>query len=180
MNKLEELSLKELKEKAIALGIPEEDLKGFASRTPLIVMLRAIQNKPSEPVKTLESVESTKVREEDDRRWENKVERQRKFYDSQPKIRTLIPTEGDEKPGVVKKVDGSLNYENLVPISGAVWSKTFNGLRVVYPKGVYIDVPEEIANKIGLELNLTNHAGDQWRLDRVKPETGEQVSKQLT
>lgn len=180
MNKLEELSLKELKAKAIALGVPEEDLKGFTSRTPLIVMIRAIQAKPIvEPVK-LEPIETTQVREADDRRWENKVERQRKFYDSQPKIRTLIPTEGDEKPGVVKKVTGSLNYENLVPVSGAVWSKTFNGLRVVYPKGVYVDMPEEIANKIGLELNLTNHAGDAWRLDRVKPETGEQVSKQLS
>ena len=110
---------------------------------------------------------------------ENKVERQRRFYDSQPRIRTWIPLEGDEKEGVVKKVEGSPNYDSLVHVSGAVWSKTFNGLRVIYPKGAYIDVPKDIADNMGLELHLTTHAGDQWKIDRVKPETGELVSKQL-
>ena len=173
MNTLEELTLTQLKEKALTLGIPEGELKNFTVKAALISTIRAMQK--TEPVKTLEPTESTQVREADDRRWETKVERMKKFLDEQPTVRVLIPLDGDEKPGEVKEVNGQ-----MVAVSGAVWSKTFNGYRVSIPKGKYWTVPQSIADNIEQEYHQTTHAGDQWKLDRVKPETGEQVSKQLS
>jgi len=171
--KLEELTLAQLKEKAVTLGIPEEELKNFTTKAPLITTIRAMQS--AKPVKTLEPVESTQVREADDRRWETKVERMKKFLASQPTVRVLIPLDEGEKPGEVREVNGE-----MVAVSGAVWSKTFNGYRVTIPKGKYWTVPEAIADNIEQEYHQTTHAGDRWKIDRVKPETGEQVSKQLT
>ncbi len=175
MNTLEELTLNQLKEKAIALGIAETELKNFNNKSAVITMIRAIQNVKPEPVKTLEPTESTQVREQDDRKWEGKVEKMKKFLASQPTIRVLIPLDEGEKPGEVREVNGQ-----WVAVSGAVWSKTFNGYRVTIPKGKYWTVPEAIAENIEQEYHQTTHAGDQWKIDRVKPDTGEQVSKQLS
>lgn len=175
MNTLEELTLTQLKEKALVLGIPEQELKNFTTKAPLITTIRAMQNIKPEPVKTLEPVESTQVREADDRRWENKVERMKNFLASQPTVRVLIPLDEGEKPGELKEVNGE-----MVAVGGAVWSKTFNGYRVTIPKGKYWTVPQAIAENIEQEYHQTTHAGDAFRIDRVKPETGEQVSKQLS
>ena len=171
MNTLEELTLKQLKEKALTLGITEDELKGFISKSPLITMIRAIQNTKS--VKTLEPVETTVEREADDRRWESKAMRMKKNLESQPTVRVLIPLEGDEKPGEVKEVNGQ-----WVAVSGAVWSKTFNGYRVTVPKGKYWTVPMQIAENIEQEYHQTQHAGDAFRIDRIK-EDGKPVSERL-
>jgi hypothetical protein len=40
-------------------------------------------------------------------------------------------------------------------------------------------VAQDIADNIEKEYHQTVHAGDQWKIDRVKPETGRQVSEQL-
>jgi len=47
----------------------------------------------------------------------------------QPKIRILIPVEGKEKPGMT------------VPV-------TINGYRLNIAKGVYVEVPEQVADMI--------------------------------
>jgi len=173
MPKLEELTLSQLKEKALALGLTEGELKSFSSKATVIATIRAIEK--VKPVATLNPTENPKEIKEDSRRWETKVDRMRAFLADQPTVRVLVPLEGDEKQGVVKEVNGQ-----MVTVSGAVWSKTFNGYRVCIPKGKYVNVAQSIADNIEQEYHQTTHAGDQWKLDRVKSETGELVSKQLT
>lgn len=173
MPKLEELTLSQLKEKAISLGLTEGELKSFNSKATVIATIRAIEK--VKPVATLTPTETPRETKADNLRWETKVDRMRDFLESQPTVRVLVPLEGDEKQGVVKEVNGQ-----MVVVSGAVWSKTFNGYRVCIPKGKYVDVPQAVADNIEKEYFQTTHAGDAWKLDRVKPETGEPVSKQLS
>lgn len=173
MPKLEELSLSQLKEKAVVLGLTAEELKSFITKASIIATIRAIEK--VKPVATLNPTETPREIKEDSRRWETKVDKMRAFLENQPTVRVLIPLEGDEKQGVVKEANGQ-----MVAVSGAVWSKTFNGYRVCIPKGKYTDVPQSIAENIEKEYHQTTHAGDQWKLDRVKAETGELVSKQLS
>jgi len=173
MPKLEELSLNQLKEKAVALGLTEKELKSFNSKATVIATIRAIEK--AKPVATLNPTDTPRETKKDTRRWENKVDRMRNFLKGQSTVRVLIPLDGDEKQGVVKEVNGQ-----MVAVSGSVWSKTFNGYRVCVPKGKYTDVPQSIAENIEKEYHQTAHAGDAWKTDRPKAETGEPVSKQLT
>ena len=101
-----------------------------------------------------------------------------KHLEKQDKVRVLIPLEPKEKVGVVKevKVRGILQYRH---VSGAVWSKTFNGYKIILPKGVYTNVPEQIADNIAAELDQTQRAGESLKIDRIDPSTGRPVADQL-
>ena len=69
--------------------------------------------------------------------------------------------------------------EEIFVKSGAVWSKSFNGYRVIIPKGVYTEVAKDIAKNVSDELNQTLMAGDEFKLDRIDPNTGRPVREQL-
>ena len=141
-------------------------------------------SEPSEPTEAKEPVkEKPKVSMEEDRKidrgWENKAEIMRKNFESQPTVEIMIPCEGEEQPGVVKTeiVNGK---EVTIAVSGAVWSKTFNGHRVIIPKGVYTPVAKQVADNIAKEFAQTQSAGEQWKIDRKDPNTGGTVKQQLS
>lgn len=170
--KLEELTLSELKVLAIEYGIPEEDLKNFTVKAALITTIRAVMN--VKPVETLTPTADPAQDQKDNRRWETKADIMRTFLKSQPTVRILVPLESGESQGVVEERNGQ-----FVTISGSVWSKTFNGYRYAVPKGKYVDVPQAIAENIEKEFFQTTHAGDAFKIDRIKNDTGRPVSDQL-
>lgn len=71
---------------------------------------------------------------------------------AQPKVRIFVPLEGKEKLGVTISV-------------------ILNGYRLNVPKGVYIDVPEQVAEVIADSLNQSSViANHPLRMDGNRPE----------
>jgi len=177
--KLEELTVKELQAEAVKLGMPEEDTKTFTTKAPLIATINALKaSNVVKKVDTLEPKVNPKEEKQDEKRWKSKAERQQDFFDSQPKVRVLIPLDPHEKQGVVREVMVK-GRKKIIHVSGAVWSKTFNGFMVIIPKGIYTEVSQPVADNIAEEYNQTQHAGDQWLIDRIDPQTGKPVRSQL-
>jgi|SRR3990167_3455938 len=119
-----------------------------------------------------------KEEKETERHWSAKADRQKAYFDSLPRVRILIPCESGEKPGVIeeKVVDGK---KQMVVVSGAVWSKTFNGYKVIVPKGVYTEVSEAVAENIAEEYNQVQKSNARFSLDRIDTQTGRPVKEQL-
>ena len=171
-----------LKKEAVKLGMSEVDVIKFKDEDTLratINTLKANQVVVPEPEVITPVVESPKENKEDERRWKTKADRQKTFFDSQEKITVMIPLEPGEKPGVIKTKKVGDREETFV-VSGAVWSKTFNGYRVIIPKGVYTPVAKGIAENLSKELNQTMTAGEAFKLDRIDPNTGRPVRDQLS
>jgi hypothetical protein len=179
---LEEMTLKQLQDEASKLGLEQIDL--FKTKGPLIAAINSLLKVQAQPtINTTPQVivpEPVNPKEErvDEKKWQSKADRMRDHLESQPKVRVMIPLEHNEKQGVVRKtmVRG---HEETIAVSGGIWVTNLNGLHIVVPKGIYYDVPEQVADKIGREYNQTQHAGDQFRIDRIDPKTGRPVSEQL-
>jgi hypothetical protein len=173
---MEEKTVKQLREELVAHGFDEKAVAGMKTKDALIATLEALKSKD---VSTLNPPKDPKEEKSTEVAWQTKADRMARHLEKQPKVRVLIPLEPNEKVGVVKqvKVKGIIQYQH---VSGAVWSKTFNGYRVVYPKGTYVDVPEQIADNIAKELDQTQRAGEHLKLDRIDPNTGRPVRDQLT
>lgn len=172
-------TVKELQAELVELGFDEKAAKGIRTKDSLVATIAALQKKETETSEV--KVDQTTPSEDKDteRSWQAKADKMAKQLHEQPKIRVLIPLEPKEKVGNVKEVEerGTIQYRH---ISGAVWSKTFNGYKVIIPKGVYYPVPEQIAENISTELNQTQQAGQHLKLDRVDPNTGKPVRNQLS
>jgi len=172
-------TLKESREELTKLGFPQEDAKKLLTKAQINAVINAL--KASNVVKKVDTLElkvNPKEEKQDEKRWISKAERQQDFFDSQPKVRVLIPLDPHEKQGVVREVVVK-GRKKIIHVSGAVWTKTFNGFMVIVPKGVYTEVAKAIAENIAEEHNQTQHAGDQWLVDRIDPETGKSVRSQL-
>jgi len=176
---LEEKTVKELREELVKLGMPVEDAEKLTTKAQIGVTINAL--KAANVVKKVDSLEpkvDLKEEKQDEKRWQSKADRMAKHLEEQPKVRVLIPLDPQEEQGVVREIE-IRGIKQYVHVSGAVWSKTFNGYKVVIPKGIYTKVPEQIADNISEEYNQTQHAGDQWLIDRVDPQTGKSVRSQL-
>jgi len=175
----EEKTVKELQGELVTLGFSEDDSKKFTIKATIIATINAMKSKKEpEKVDTLNPTPDPKEEKNIEDNWKNKTYRMCDFLESQPKVSVMIPCEPNEKPGVVETVivQGRKQYKY---ISGAVWSKSFNGYRVIVPKGVYYEVPKKVADNIANELNQTYLAGQKWNLDRLDERTGKPVRDQL-
>jgi hypothetical protein len=166
-------------DEAISLGMPKENAEKFTDEDLLkstIDTLKAISVASKNPVAVSDPVNPKEDREIE-KHWNSKAERQKAYFDSLPQIRILVPCEGKEKPGVVedRMIDGRMQ---TVPVSGAVWSKTVNGYRVVIPKGVYTNVSEAIAENIQDELHQVAESNAQFSIDRLD-ENGKPIRERL-
>lgn len=97
------------------------------------------------------AVASTKdadSKEDDKKRHMTKALRMKEHLDAQPKVRMLIPLTGKEKKG--------LAFETVI----------MNGYRTDWPKGEYIEVPQQIADLLADALLQTSEAGKEFRMDR--------------
>lgn len=91
----------------------------------------------------------------------SKAEIMREHLAKQPKVRILIPVEGKEKPGIT------------IPV-------TINGYRLNIMKGVYVEVPEQVADMIMKSQKQTMEAlNNPLNLDNPqhpKKQSGEGLS----
>ena len=178
--KLEDLSVKQLQEELVKLGVPSEDAKKFTTKAPLIATLKALNVKAGQKVATLEPKADPKEEKQVEKKWQSKAERQRAYWGAQPKVRILVPLEGKEKQGIVKWVfNPKTEREEQVYISGAIQPVTENGAKYLVPKGIYVEVPEPVAKVIQDKYQQTSEAGANLLIDRIDPETGRKVSEQL-
>jgi hypothetical protein len=177
-----EKTLKELKAEALALGIKNVDV--FVNKIQLITAIESVKELQSQLpthqdrpiVLRLSKKEERKL----DKKWIDKAEQMRKKLEGQPKVRILVPLEGKETQGVVRTTYNEKTRRNEQKhISGAVQAVTLNGFMFLVPKGMYVEVPEQIAQVIQDKFNQTSEAGKDIAIDRIDPETGHKVSDQL-
>ena len=175
-------SINELRQEMIELGFDEKASKAVMSRAAankVIDALKAAKEAEKQKVETISDDSTIKENKNVEQAWKAKADNMAKILEEQPKVRVLIPLDSNEKVGVVREkyVKGIKRFEH---VSGAIWSKTFNGYTVIYPKGTYVDVPEQIADNIAREMDQTERAGQHLRIDRTDPKTGTSVRQQLS
>jgi len=169
---LVKLTLKELRVKLVKLGMPEDDAEAFETKKPAIAAINTIR------AKTL--VESPGQLKKDKEEYLSKKETMRKLLMAQPQIRILVPCEGAEQPGVVKWVTNKVNGKKEQKyISGSVLPVQLNGFKWLVAKGVYQEVPQQIADTVSAAQNMTSEAGKPFLTDRVDPKTGKKISEML-
>ncbi len=87
-----------------------------------------------------ENVLKSGITQSDEEAHLSKAERMKQHLAKQPKVRTIIPLEGKEKKG-----------ESFLTV-------ILNGYRLNVPKGVYIDLPEQIADIVKQHYEQTDEA----------------------
>ena len=169
---LTKLSVKELREVLVKLGMPEGDAEQFETKKPLIVTINTLRaNKV---------VESPGQLKKDRKQYLSKAERMRAHLMEQPKIRILVPLGPGEKRGVINLVyNKQTKREEQVYVSGAYLPVQLNGFKMLVAKGRYQEVPQQIADTISEAQNTTAEAGKDWLIDRKDPETGKSVRDKL-
>lgn len=176
-----EKTLKDLQNELISLGMPQESAELMKTKAQAVAIIDTL--KASNVVNKVDTLEE-KVDPSEDRKiedsWKSKAQRQIKYWSEQPKVRILVPLEGQEKTGVVKwQYDPKEKRDVQVHVGGAVQPVTENGAKYLVPKGVYVEVPEPVAKVIQDKFQQTSEAGADLLIDRVDPETGRPVRDQL-
>ncbi len=120
----------------------------------LIAKEKEIDSKINQPF--LRPMNET-IREQVEQVHMDKQERMKKNLDSQPKVRIYMPLEGQEKAGTLHPV-------------------VLNGYRINVPKGVYIDLPQQVADIVKKSLEQTEAAGLAFRLDMSNSEKQKALS----
>lgn len=192
----EQVAFKDLKQELVDLGMPLEEvnlLKSTAQLTAVINTLKASKAtievdeapvlqatpKKEEKVTTLEEVESPNEKRVFEKEYSSKADRMRTKLEGQPKVRVLLPLEGEEKQGIVEWRTDARGIQKQIHLGGAIDQVMLNGYKFIIPKGVYYDVPQQIAEVLSNAYNQTQNAGANISLDRVDPRTGKRMSEIL-
>ena len=169
---LTQLSVKELREVVVKLGMPESDAENFETKKPLIVTINTLRAQ-----KVIESPGQLK---KDKEQYLSKAERMRARLMKQPKVRILVPLAVGEKAGVINLVyNEKTKREEQKYISGAYLPVQLDGFKILVAKGRYQEVPQQIADVISEAQNMTAEAGKSYLIDRTDPETGKPVRDRL-
>lgn len=147
---LDDLSLKDLKD-LLKTKYNFEGVDDFNTRKQALNVLsnyQKMEQKRKEdsddiPAKPIED----KMTPEGVRNYKSKAERQKAFYDKQPKVRFFIPLDPGEKKYTVHPIQ-------------------INGYRVNIPKGVTVQIAEGLADELERQFNMTSEAGKEFELDR--------------
>jgi len=176
--KKEDPALGVLREEAIKLGLDAEVALTFNSVTALEAMIVTLTEKKTaedkldgsskgdkKRVKTLEEKPNPREESEVVRKYKSKKEIMRRKLEAQPKVRFFLPITGAERPGVVREVKKNGKIEQI-QISGAVEVVQLNGYKRIIPKGVFVEVPEQIAEVLSDSMIKTQQAGRHLLIDR--------------
>lgn len=195
-----ELTLKQLQDRAIELGMPVEDAELFKTKAPLQATIAALEaanaskqaeedfaepevaivdGKKIEKVKTIEERPNPQEERATNQAFLSKAKIMRNKLEKQPKVRWMIPLEGEEKPGVVREIMGKDGHKEYVHVSGAIVTVQLNGYKTLVPKGVFVDIPQQVADELAQSMQQTQDAGADFKIDRVDPKTGISVSQAL-
>ena len=197
MKPLEELTVAELKDKAVELGMPREDVEAFRTKAPLIATINTLSAKEAVKEEKVESIEEKPDPAEDkevNKNWKSKAERMKAHLLAQEYVSLMIPLEVDEKVGVVEWCEqvGNKAAESdpVIPfkewfalplekkmntyqrhISGGVRTPQLNGYIYMSPAGAYTRVPMQIFEVVN-EANMgQSKATQHMNLDRLDPQT---------
>jgi hypothetical protein len=188
MNELELLTVNQLKDKLVELGMPREDVDTFKTKAPLIATINTMLAKDATEPEVVEEVKKVATLEEApnpvedreiNRRWLDKAKRMQDHLEQQEFVSILIPLEPTEKVGVVEERVGKDGRKYQVHISGAIETVTLNGFKTMIPKGRYVPVRRQIAEVISESQQQTLEAGGNISIDRVDPRTGKPLSEVL-
>lgn len=157
MTNYEEMSYADLKKEAAERG-----LKATGTKEELIARLST-----SEPVPDGEQSEETKTEAEEtvpevkakknvsekdvDKALRSDKDRMKAHLESQRKVSIMIPLEAGVPPAVAEKIPFVLNL---------------NGYRISIKRGVFVEVPEQVAEHIKERLESEGKIGSEYRLDR--------------
>lgn len=175
------MTMKQLKEELVNLGMPADDVVKFNSKVQVIAAINAIKAaKVVNKVDSLEEKIDIKEEKQVAKVYTTKAKRQYAYWDSEPKVSILVPLEGKEKQGVVREEYSQIEGRIIqTHVSGAIQPVTENGATFLVPKGVYVEVPRPVAKLIQDKYNQTAAAGSNILIDRIDPETGKKVADQL-
>lgn len=98
-------------------------------------------------VNATERVETQKA----DKELKADAKAMKEHLEKQPKVSIMIPFEVGENPENGKKVKFHVNL---------------NGYAMDIPRGVYVEVPQQVADMIKARLESEGKIGSQWRIDR--------------
>lgn len=104
-------------------------------------------DQPATPVAVVERAENTKA----DKALRTDAAKMKAHLDSLPKVSIMIPFEVGENAETGKKIMFHVNV---------------NGYTMDIPRGVYVEVPLQIADMIKERLESEGKIGNQWRIDR--------------
>ena len=170
-------TVKDLQKELVELGMPAEDaenIKKLSTAQSIIDMMKS--KKVVEKVASLEDVEAPGEKRAFEAQYLTKARIMRDRLDKQPKVRILLPLEGEDKPGVVEWRTNPKNGERYQQvISGAFETVQLNGCKTIIPKGVYSEVPQQIADIIANSYQQTQMAGANVSMDRVDDKTGKPI-----
>ena len=170
---MEERTLKELQKELVKLGMPEEEAKSFNTKAQVLAVINTLDAKKAvEKVKTLEEVESPAEKKAFEQQWLSKAMIMKKKLEAQPKVRFLLPLEGSEKQGVVEWRTGKNGEKYQYVVSGSVETVQLNGYKYFIPKGIFVDIPEQVAQVLSESYKLTASAGSNISMDRIDDKTG--------
>lgn len=186
------LTIKQLQQKLIEFGMPEDEVEAFKSKAPIISTLKAMSAQQavlSEEIET-EAEEEAKADSIEDRpnpneerevnkKWKTKAEKMKALLLSQPKVSILVPLDPGERVGVVEWKEDKYGEKYQVHISGAIESVQLNGYKYFIPKGVYTPVPQQIAEVIAQSQQQTLSAGSSISLNRIDQNTGRPLNEIL-
>ena len=169
------LSVKDLRIKAVKLGMTEAGAEVFETKKPLVATIEALS------VKKLVEVEAPGHLKKEKKEYLSKREIMRRKLMKQRKVRILIPCQGTEKPGVIKWVKNEVNgIPEQKYVKGAYTPVQLNGFKWFVPHGVYAEVPEQVADQIASSQNVeTENVGKAFLVDRADPKTGKSVKDTL-
>ncbi len=180
MEEQKDKSLKQLKEELVSLGMPQSEVDTFNSKGQLVAVLNIL--KATAVVKRVDSLEDKETPQEKklfETQYASKAERMKELLLSQRMVRTLVPLSGDERPGVVEWRTNKNGKKYQVAVSGATDFVQLNGYKWIYPKGVYFDAPEQVAEVINNSHLMTMRAGENISLDRIDPRTGKPMNESI-
>lgn len=172
---LEERTVKQLQAELVKLGMPEEDSLKFTIKATILATLNTLA-----ATKAISAVVEPKDDKIVEKHWTTKAEAMRANLLSQPKVRIRLPLEKNEKPGVVVwEYSQKTKREEQIYVSGAYHPVILNGFTWLVPKGVQVDVPQQISDELDAHFYGTQNAGKDLLLDRNDPKTGKLVSDAL-
>lgn len=86
-----------------------------------------------------------------DRELKTDAQKMKAHLEAQPKVSIMIPFEVGENPELGKKVKFPVNM---------------NGYAMEIPRGIYVEVPKQVADLIKERLESEGKIGNEWRIDR--------------
>lgn len=176
---LKDISLESLQKEAVELGIPAEAVSSFTSKKQVQIVIDSLKAKSDvseERVKSLEEKETPQEAKAINKQWLTKAERMRAKLMSQEMVSFLQPLEAKEKVGVVRWEKDKNGVDYQVHVSGDILEVQLNGFKWLVPKGVMTRVPRQVAEELGLSMDMTQQAGRDISLDRIDEKTGKAMS----